>query len=313
MNKEKREKTEAHHSATHLVHAALKRVLGDHVKQKGSLVDEHKLRFDFSHDESLSDEEISKIEDLVNQEILKNSAVSTKIMDLEDAKNSGAESLFGEKYEDQVRVLSIGEDDFSLELCGGTHISRTGDLGIFIITSQSSVASGIRRIEALSGPRAQEYLSNLKNQTIQLQKLLNAPAEEIEEKVSKLLKENKSLKKGGKTAKVASIKSSNIHDIDNFKLVILATGEDLTSSTSTSTTSSTGSLTVSTPFDVSSLTELLNDSPSSSKRDAPTSTVSPSSTSRDVTRPVNGDGTSVSTLSVDISKIGSSSFTSSPS
>ena len=141
-------------------------------------------------------------------------------MDLEDAKNSGAESLFGEKYEDQVRVLSIGEDDFSLELCGGTHISRTGDLGIFIITSQSSVASGIRRIEALSGPKAQEYLSNLKNQTIQLQKLLNAPAEEIEDKVSKLLKENKSLKKGGKTAKAATIKSSNTHDIDNFKLVI---------------------------------------------------------------------------------------------
>ena len=112
-------------------------------------------------------------------------------MDLEEAKNSGAESLFGEKYEDQVRVLSIGEDDFSLELCGGTHISRTGDLGIFIITSQSSVASGVRRIEALSGPRAQEYLANLKNQTIQLQKLLNAPAEEIKEKVSKLLKENK--------------------------------------------------------------------------------------------------------------------------
>ena len=105
-------------------------------------------------------------------------------------------------------MLSIGEDDFSLELCGGTHISRTGDLGIFIITSQSSVASGIRRIEALSGPRAQEYLSNLKNQTIQLQKLLNAPAEEIEDKVSKLLKENKSLKKGGKTFKAATIKSS---------------------------------------------------------------------------------------------------------
>ena len=141
-------------------------------------------------------------------------------MDLEDAKNSGAESLFGEKYEDQVRVLSIGEDDFSLELCGGTHISRTGDLGIFIITSQSSVASGVRRIEALSGPRAQEYLANLKNQTIQLQKLLNAPAEEIKEKVSKLLKENKKLKKGGKTAKATTIKSSNAHDIDNFKLVI---------------------------------------------------------------------------------------------
>ena len=220
VNKEKREKTEAHHSATHLVHAALKRVLGDHVKQKGSLVDEHKLRFDFSHDESLSDEEISKIENLVNQEILKNSAVITKIMDLEDAKNSGAESLFGEKYEDQVRVLSIGEDDFSLELCGGTHIARTGDLGIFIITSQSSVASGIRRIEALSGPKAQEYLANLKNQTIQLQKLLNAPAEEIEEKVSKLLKENKNLKKGGKKQTVASIKASNSFDVDDFKLVV---------------------------------------------------------------------------------------------
>ncbi len=220
VNKEKRDKTEAHHSATHLVHAALKKVLGDHVKQKGSLVDEHKLRFDFSHDVSLSDNEISAIEDLVNQEILKNTPVSTKIMDLDEAKDSGAESLFGEKYEDQVRVLSIGENDFSLELCGGTHISRTGDLGIFIITSQSSVASGIRRIEAYSGPRAQEYLANLKNQAIQLQKLLNSPAEEIEDKVSKLLKENKSLKKGGKKQAMGTIKVSNSFDIDDFKLIV---------------------------------------------------------------------------------------------
>ena len=220
VNKEKREKTESHHSATHLVHAALKIVLGDHVKQKGSLVDEHKLRFDFSHDESLSEKEIFEIEQLVNQEILKNTPVSTKIMDLDEAMNSGAESLFGEKYDDEVRVLSIGEDDFSLELCGGTHIARTGDLGIFIITSQSSVASGVRRIEALSGPKAQEYLASLKNQTIQLQKLLNAPVEEIEEKVSKLLKENKNLKKGGKKQTVASIKASNSFDVDDFKLVV---------------------------------------------------------------------------------------------
>ena len=118
MDTNKRKKTESHHSATHLVHAALKHVLGDHVQQKGSLVDEYKLRFDFSHKTALTEEEIRRIEEMVNAEILKNVEVTTKIMDLDDAKKTGAESLFGEKYDEQVRVLSIGEDDFSLGLRG---------------------------------------------------------------------------------------------------------------------------------------------------------------------------------------------------
>ena len=144
VEKEKRSAIAIHHSSTHLVHAALREVLGDHVQQKGSLVDENKLRFDFSHSKPLTNEEISRIEEIVNREILKNLEVETKLMKLEDALNSGAMALFGEKYDDDVRVLTMGENSYSVELCGGTHVSRTGDIGLFAITNQSSVASGIR-------------------------------------------------------------------------------------------------------------------------------------------------------------------------
>ena len=138
MNVEKdiRDATAIHHSSTHLMHAALKEVLGDHVQQKGSLVDENKLRFDFSHPKPLSKEEISAVEDLVNRESLNNAEVTTQNMQLEEAMKSGAEALFGEKYEDEVRVLSMGNQSFSVELCGGTHVSRTGDIGTFLITKQ---------------------------------------------------------------------------------------------------------------------------------------------------------------------------------
>ena len=132
-----------------MLHAALKQVLGDHVQQKGSLVDESKLRFDFSHPKPLTKDEISSIEEIVNRESLNNLEVKTEVMYLDDAISSGAQALFGEKYEDEVRVLSMGDKSFSVELCGGTHVKRTGDVGVFVITSQSSVASGIRRIEAL--------------------------------------------------------------------------------------------------------------------------------------------------------------------
>ncbi|MEK9888114.1 MAG: alanine--tRNA ligase, partial [Gammaproteobacteria bacterium] len=147
VEKNKRRATAIHHSATHLLHAALKKVLGDHVQQKGSQVDHTKLRFDFAHSAPLTADEISKIEHLVNNQSLLNTKVSTTEMELKDAIDSGAEALFGEKYDDKVRVLDMGEESFSVELCGGTHVDRTGDIGTLVITSQSSVASGVRRIE----------------------------------------------------------------------------------------------------------------------------------------------------------------------
>ncbi len=182
VEKSKRLATAIHHSSTHLLHAALKKVLGEHVQQKGSLVDETKLRFDFSHSKPLSKEEIVSIEVLVNEEVLNNVEVSTKLMKLDDAIDSGAQALFGEKYDDDVRVLSMGADSFSVELCGGTHVKRTGDIGVFVITNQSSVASGIRRVEALAGKEALAYLSEIRKVNSRLQETLNIPIEAMRQK-----------------------------------------------------------------------------------------------------------------------------------
>ena len=153
----KRADTANNHSATHLLHAALKTVLGDHVQQKGSLVEAERLRFDFSHFQAVTPAEIREIERLVNREIRANHAVGTRLMALDDAKAAGAAALFGEKYDAEVRVVDMG--DFSLELCGGTHVARTGDIGQFVIVSEGGVAAGIRRIEALTGPGAQAYVT----------------------------------------------------------------------------------------------------------------------------------------------------------
>jgi alanyl-tRNA synthetase len=152
---DKRAAAASNHSATHLMHAALKHVLGSHVEQKGSLVDASKLRFDFSHPKAVTKDEIKQIELLVNQHTLNNAEVKTELMKLDDAIASGAEAMFGEKYDDEVRVLSMS-DGFSVELCGGTHVTRTGDIGMFIILSESSVSSGVRRIEAVTGSMAVE-------------------------------------------------------------------------------------------------------------------------------------------------------------
>ena len=197
VEKDKRNAIAIHHSSTHLMHAALKQVLGDHVQQKGSLVDENKLRFDFSHSKPLLKEEISAIEDLVNRESLNNEEVTTQNMQLEVAMKSGAEALFGEKYEDEVRVLSMGSESFSVELCGGTHVSRTGDIGTFLITNQSSVASGVRRIEAVAGKVALKHLKEIQRINEELQQKLNIPADGIVDKVESLIQENKKLKKTG--------------------------------------------------------------------------------------------------------------------
>ena len=197
VEKDKRNAIAIHHSSTHLMHAALKQVLGDHVQQKGSLVDENKLRFDFSHSKPLLKEEISAIEDLVNRESLNNEEVTTQNMELEVAMKSGAEALFDEKYEDEVRVLSMGNESFSVELCGGTHVSRTGDIGTFLITNQSSVASGVRRIEAVAGKVALKHLKEIQRINEELQQKLNIPADGIVDKVESLIQENKKLKKTG--------------------------------------------------------------------------------------------------------------------
>ncbi|MEK9713937.1 MAG: alanine--tRNA ligase, partial [Thalassolituus sp.] len=160
VDAEKRASTAIHHSATHLLHAALRTVLGEHVAQKGSLVTYDKLRFDFSHLEGVKAEEIAQIENMVNAQIRANTEVSTRLMNIEDAKASGAMALFGEKYDDEVRVLSMGVDNFSVELCGGTHAKRTGDIGLLKISSESFMAAGIRRFEAVLGTAALYYIAN---------------------------------------------------------------------------------------------------------------------------------------------------------
>ena len=220
VEKDKRQAVAIHHSATHLMHAALKEVLGEHVQQKGSLVDEHKLRFDFSHGKTLSKEEISKIESIVNREMLSNVAVTTEIMDLDKAIESGAQALFGEKYEDEVRVLSMGKKSFSVELCGGTHVDRTGDMGLFIIVNQSSVASGIRRVEALSGKQAIAHLEELRSVNDAIQQLLNTPQDSLEEKIKLLIDENKKLKKGGTISSTVEVLHSEVIENDGWSLIL---------------------------------------------------------------------------------------------
>ena len=161
-----RDRTRLNHSATHLLHEALRRELGDHILQKGSLVDSQRLRFDFSHGEPVSPEALARITAVVNEQVRANEAVSTELMTMDDAIAAGAMALFGEKYGDEVRVLTMGADRFSVELCGGTHVKRTGDIGLFWITGESGVASGVRRIEAVTGEAALTQVASM-SQTIQ--------------------------------------------------------------------------------------------------------------------------------------------------
>ena len=218
---DKRASAASNHSATHLMHAALKHVLGSHVEQKGSLVDASKLRFDFSHPKAVTKDEIKQIELLVNQHTLNNAEVKTELMKLDDAIASGAEAMFGEKYDDEVRVLSMS-DGFSVELCGGTHVTRTGDIGMFVILSESSVSSGVRRIEAVTGAKAVELALEIRSQLQAVQGILNVGAAQVSSKVEDLVKENKSLKKGSKTNGRSSVDLKEIiHKINNFDLVLI--------------------------------------------------------------------------------------------
>lgn len=187
-----RARTMRHHSATHLMHKALRDVLGAHVQQKGSLVDPDKTRFDFSHNQAVTAEERGEIERLVNVEILRNVATQAQLMSFDDAVAGGAMALFGEKYGDEVRVLDIGN---SRELCGGTHVSRTGDIGLFKITSESGVASGIRRIEAVCGDQVLARLSHLESQMDQLASLVKGPVAELPGKIAQLLESQKAADK----------------------------------------------------------------------------------------------------------------------
>ncbi|MFP4696763.1 alanine--tRNA ligase [Thiohalospira sp.] len=183
---ERRASTAHNHSATHLLHAALRRVLGDHVQQKGSLVEPERLRFDFSHEAPLTADEIAEIEGLVNGQIRANTPVHTRVTSMDEARRMGAVALFGEKYGDTVRVLSMGEDDFSVELCGGTHVARTGDIGLFKIVEEAGVSAGVRRIEAVTGEAAFRRLEEAEATLGRLAEKLKTDRNGVEARVEQL-------------------------------------------------------------------------------------------------------------------------------
>lgn len=190
-----RQATALNHSATHLLHAALRKVLGEHVTQKGSLVDAKHLRFDFSHHEALTQAQLSEITVLVNQEIRANTTVDIQITDMEGAKQLGAMALFGEKYGEQVRVLSMGSNQFSVELCGGTHVERTGDIGLLRIVSESGIASGVRRIEAVTGEAALAAIGHQDTVVAKASNMLKASSDNFLDKLQQILAEQKLLEK----------------------------------------------------------------------------------------------------------------------
>ena len=190
-----RNKTRLNHSATHLLHEALRRELGDHILQKGSLVGSQRLRFDFSHGEPVSNETLENITGVVNQQIRANEAVATELMSMDDAIEAGAMALFGEKYGEEVRVLTMGADRFSVELCGGTHVARTGDIGLFLVTSESGVASGVRRIEAVTGEAALAQVAGLSREMQSVCGALKATPDTAATKVEALRAEVRDLEK----------------------------------------------------------------------------------------------------------------------
>ena len=223
VDEQRRAATRLNHSATHLMHAALRQVLGDHVQQKGSLVDPERLRFDFSHFQPLGAEELQAIETLVNEQIRINADVETRVMAVDQAMEAGAMALFGEKYGDEVRVLSIG--DFSVELCGGTHASRAGDIGVFKIVSEAGIASGVRRIEAVTGAGALEYIGETEKNISEVANLLKAGREDAVAKVGQLLERNRRLEKELEAlkARLASSQGSDLsgqaREVDGIKVL----------------------------------------------------------------------------------------------
>ncbi len=189
----RRERIKKNHTATHILHEALRQLLGEHVSQKGSLVEPERLRFDFSHFEAVTKDELREIERVVNDEIRRNFALNTELMAIDDAKAKGAMALFGEKYDDEVRVVTIG--DYSIELCGGTHVERAGDIGLFKIVSESGIAAGVRRIEAVTGADAVAYVSEQEKQLNDVAALVKGDSASVLEKVTALLEKSKGLEK----------------------------------------------------------------------------------------------------------------------
>ncbi len=223
VDADRRQAIRLNHTATHLMHAALRQVLGDHVTQKGSLVAPDRLRFDFSHYEGVTPEQLHEIEGLVNAEIRKNVATDTDLMTYDDAIESGAMALFGEKYGDKVRVLRLG--DFSVELCGGTHVERTGDIGVFKITHEGGVASGVRRIEAVTGGGALAWIDANQKALSDLSGMLRSTPDQAASKVEQLLAHNRDLEKRLATAKHALItgqasdQEDNVREIGGIKVL----------------------------------------------------------------------------------------------
>jgi len=195
VDSSRRKKIARNHSATHLLHAALRKILGETVSQKGSLVNEDRLRFDFSHDEPLSKDEINEIEAMVNRKILGNTEVHSQVTNLEHAKKLGAMALFGEKYDETVRVLTMGKGDFSIELCGGTHVERLGDIGLFKITNETGIASGVRRIEAITGFTAYQYDKSKENEINKISVIVKSEPSKVVDKVLQILDKQKELEK----------------------------------------------------------------------------------------------------------------------
>ncbi|EBF3668612.1 alanine--tRNA ligase [Salmonella enterica] len=224
VDEARRARIRLNHSATHLMHAALRQVLGTHVAQKGSLVSDKVLRFDFSHNEAMKPSEIRQVEDLVNAQIRRNLPIETNIMDLEAAKAKGAMALFGEKYDERVRVLSMG--DFSTELCGGTHASRTGDIGLFRIISESGTAAGIRRIEAVTGEGAMATVHAQSERLNDIAHLLKGDSQNLGDKVRAVLERTRQLEKELQQLKdqAAAQESANLSskavDLNGVKLLV---------------------------------------------------------------------------------------------
>ena len=200
IDTQRRQSITCNHSATHLLHEALRLVLGDHVEQRGSMVDGDRFRFDFSHDTSVSAEEIRKVENIVNMEIMRNKKVVTTSMSMEEAQKKGARALFGEKYGDVVRVVNIGED-FSVELCGGTHVDRSGEIGLVKVALETSVASGIRRIESCSGEKATELCNAQQDQLSAISNVVRGSKGDLPLRIKNLVDENKNLQKEVKVLK----------------------------------------------------------------------------------------------------------------
>ena len=209
INEERRKKIVSNHSATHLLHSALREVLGEGVQQKGSLVNDEKLRFDFSHGQKLTPEQIEQVEDLVNMRIEDSIDTKIEVKSFDDAIKDGALAFFGDKYGDKVRVLTIA-GDFSVELCGGTHVNNTSEIEGFIISNETSVSAGVRRVEAMTGSnlvkKSKEAIQTLK----ELSEILNVPSDSLVGRVSEVIKENKSLKSKKKTEK--SLSAEIIHE-----------------------------------------------------------------------------------------------------